>query len=176
MVMMRNKQSDPSSATYLEKMILENEFDVNRIYLDGNTPLHYSVKEQRANDVKMLVKHGANVNQANKNGYTPLYLASMYTDDDIVRTLLENGAKVNATDYDGTTCLHHAVMNGRFQMMYDLIRYGASPIAMDANGDTPMSLLEHILENFTEEDYENQDSMLIDLMQVKSMFMMVCGK
>lgn len=92
-------------------------------------------------------------------------------DVEAAERLLWLGAYSRLSDQDGFSLLHYAVDNLRFEMIYLLVRFGANPFSMDADGETPMSLLQSKMDEYTEEDYKNQNPDLINLAQVKSLFM-----
>lgn len=88
-----------------------------------------------------------------------------------LESLLWNGTNPNLADSDGVTLLHYAVSHLQFDMIYMLVRYGANPYALDAEGETPFSILTSIMEEYDEEDYEQQNMELINIAQVKSLFL-----
>jgi len=59
--------------------------------LNGQTPLHSTVRVGDVNIVKLLISKGANINAVNKRNRTPLDLAKKFPE--IVELLKKHGAK-----------------------------------------------------------------------------------
>lgn len=97
--------------------------------------------------------------------------AVVQNDTVTLESLLWNGADPHLADEDGVSLLHYAVSNRQFDMIYTLVRYGANPFSYDAEGETPFSILVSMMEEYEEEDYKNQNMDLINLAQVKSLFL-----
>lgn len=64
--------------------------------IDGWTPLHYAVDNNRPECVRLLLSRGADVNALTDHGYTPLMYAMRRGGTAMMRTLLERGAWTNA--------------------------------------------------------------------------------
>ena len=70
--------------------------------VDGDTPLHLSVRAGRLSTCRVLVDAGANVELTNNDGDTPLHLAVKYRSNSFVACLVHNGAD-NKCDAEGKT-------------------------------------------------------------------------
>lgn len=95
-----------------------------------------------------------------------------FTRNDVaeVERLMWNGADPCLADSNGVSLLHCAVSHLQFNMIYLLVRYGANPFAQDAEGETPYSRLLYKMREYDDEEYTNQNMELINLAQVKSLF------
>jgi len=76
--------------------------------IDGDTPLHYAVREDHAMAVQALLAAGAEPSVRNEDLETPLHLAVVVSSSDpkIAQHLLDAGANTNAQDRMGATPLH----------------------------------------------------------------------
>ena len=108
---------------------------------EGNTSLHYAIKDRDLPFIDGLIFNGADINKANNIGITPLHLASDANSLDIVRYLCEHGADVSIRGQDGSTVLMLACINNNT----DMIKYFIGPMDLSVNdkndaGITPLML------------------------------------
>jgi len=77
------------------RLLLEHDADVNAQISDGSgrTPLHVSMKHNRAEVVRVLLEHGANVDAEDSEGRTPYQIASAKRYNEIMKMLSDYGAK-----------------------------------------------------------------------------------
>ena len=148
------------------KTLIECGARVNDEDVDGNTPLHLTVRNET---VQLLLRDCmSDPSIKNKEGRTPLHIACLCGNWDSVRLLVEHGASVSAEDIHRQTplslavlsehtsivsallgefgcvpndgSLHAACERGNLSMVKTLIEHGASVNDKDVNGNTPLSL------------------------------------
>jgi ankyrin repeat protein len=128
------------------ELLLALGIDVNARDTEGQTPLHYAVREQHiragrdfSDDVKLLLDRGADVNAKDKSGVTALHLACRAGDDavaaEFIDLLIARGADVNAEDAQGCTPLYAV---GGPQKAKVLIEHGADVSAANSHGFTAL--------------------------------------
>ncbi|OZG32264.1 ankyrin repeat domain-containing protein [Rickettsia endosymbiont of Culicoides newsteadi] len=89
--------------------------NVNNQDENGNTALHYAIKNNYSGIAEMLLGWEANPNVTNNNGMTPLNIASADNHPNCRKILLDNGAKITNAD------LWYALRNKEIGTMYDLL-------------------------------------------------------
>ena len=104
--------------------------------LDGFTPLHSTVMDNRYEVAVRLLDVGTKVDVASKFGDTPLSFARK---PKIAELLLSHKADVNGTQSSASgTPLHSAAFYGRTDVSNVLLNHGANINSLDANGETPL--------------------------------------
>ena len=100
--------------------------DVNAMYCDGWTPLHYAVNSRRKEIAELLIANGADVN-AKSDWFerTPLHDAIWEVHKEVIELLITKGADVNAKDHRARTPLHIAAQKGHKETVELLIAKGA---------------------------------------------------
>ena len=73
-------------------MLLKHGAPVNALDRNGNSALHYAIKENASLMVKMLLENGADPNLKPRNGKTPLEMAES-VDSDLGKLLEKFGAR-----------------------------------------------------------------------------------
>lgn len=100
--------------------------NVNLADHEGETPLHFAVKNKLVNLVKKLIAAGADVNLCNKKMESPLYIACQCGLFEIVKVLLSSGAVVNQQNGEHNKApLHIAATRGYLNILRELIEFGA---------------------------------------------------
>ena len=135
-------------------LLLEHGADANIQDIDGNAPLHESVRRGFFEVSQLLIESSANINLQNEDGSTPLHIAVEDNYENIVTLLLKNSADANIQDIDGETPLHESVCEGFFKVSQLLIESGCNIILQDQDGSTPL----HIA---VENNYENLVKLLL---------------
>ena len=105
--------------------------DPNARLIDGGTPLHIAVLNDRSEIVAALLAAGADAALANRNGVTPLWLAVQNGNVAITGALLAAGASANTRALTGETVLMAAAALGRADVAELLIAHGAIIDARD---------------------------------------------
>jgi hypothetical protein len=124
---------------------------------EGDTPLHYALREGSVSAVAALLEHGADPALPNFDLEAPLHFASLVrspaasqgslqtayphtlsqypqVDVDLVRGLLKAGAKLCATDATEATPLHWAAEVGAGSVLTALLEAGAQSELRDVHG------------------------------------------
>ena len=107
-------------------LLLELGADPNKRSKNGQTALHFAVKNHSTGLIKPLIKKGADVNAATDHGRTPLHMAVANGHLDTVLRLINLGAKVDVKDENGRTPLLAAMNSRRYEMVEPLIKAGAN--------------------------------------------------
>ncbi|GFT42615.1 ankyrin-2 [Trichonephila clavipes] len=129
--------------------LLSKGADINATDSDGNSPLIYSMSNQRCSTemVNLLLDAGANIHYSNDANETALLYAcrvfscgSVYHSDpkyrDILMLLIERGSNVNARNRLCESVLHLAVSFQDETLIRKLLNHGA-----DANALTPVGVV-----------------------------------
>jgi ankyrin repeat protein len=114
----------------------------NQRAVDGNSALHYAVREQYRGITYFLLDHKADPNIKNTNGDTAIHEAARIGDLEIMETLLKNGANVNIQDGQGNTAMHIAIPVEAHKAMLELLfKYRANPNLRDGRGESPLHIV-----------------------------------
>jgi ankyrin repeat protein len=106
---------------------------------DGNSCLHYTVRQEYRGFTRYLLDHKAKPDIKNTAGDTPVHEAARIGDLEIMRALLENGAGVNIQDGQGNTAMHIAIPADAHKAMFELLfEYDANPNLRDRRGESPL--------------------------------------
>lgn len=97
----------------LERMIVDEDLNVNLARWSGFTLLHRAATEGQTDVCDLLITHGARVNQRSVWGwYTPLHLALANGYEDTAKYLIEKGANVRAKSKYHEDCCDYAIKRG----------------------------------------------------------------
>jgi ankyrin repeat protein len=114
----------------------------NQRAADGNSALHYAVKERYSGFTLFLLDHLADPNIKNTAGDTALHESARIGDIDIMRALLDHGANVNIQDGQGNTAMHIAIPVDVHRAALELLfSYRANPNLRDERGDSPAHII-----------------------------------
>ncbi|MDR2796480.1 MAG: ankyrin repeat domain-containing protein [Spirochaetaceae bacterium] len=109
---------------------------------DGNSALHYAVKEHYRGFTIFLLDHMADPNIKNTTGDTALHEAARIGDVEIMKALLDHGANVNIQDGQGNTAMHIAIPAEVHRAALELLLlYRANPNLRDERGDSPAHIV-----------------------------------
>ena len=113
--------------------------DVNIIFDDGGSVLHWAARLSDTTILELALKHGGNPDlKAGEFEQTPMFKAiSPDLDDGISKAftvLLEHRADINVRDKNGNTLLLAAANLGRFDIVYFLLQRGADSSAVNIHG------------------------------------------
>lgn len=113
---------------------------INRLSVEGRSPLHIVASNGSFAVAKYFLERGANANLLNNSQQTPLHFAAWNDNLELISLLLENGAKINSVDKSGNTPLMFAAARGNSKAVDLLIRRGASKNMRNNGGDDAASL------------------------------------
>ncbi|XP_073057755.1 ankyrin repeat domain-containing protein EMB506, chloroplastic-like isoform X4 [Primulina eburnea] len=102
--------------------MLENNFDMNLVDMDGMTALHHAVVGKREAVISHLLRRGANPEAKDLEGWTPLHVAMQTRNRDIAKILLVNGADKTRRNKDGNTPLDLSLCYGKDFKSYDMAK------------------------------------------------------
>jgi ankyrin repeat protein len=130
----------------MTKLLLEQEeTNVNIQDIDGNTPLHESIKEPlKLNDfigsTKLLLENNAYPNIQNKKGNTPLHKAIGLDNRAAAKLLLQHNAYPNMQNAEGNTPLHY--IRNSAEMALDIAQYKFDPTIQNKEGQTALQKMQ----------------------------------
>lgn len=126
------------------RILLKCGASVNEKNMEGQTPLHLSLKHEIGIDViKELLHHGADINAKNSFDETPLQMALNSIEDnfDIIKELLSNGANVHDKNDAGQTLLHIAIEKQKgLDVIQELLKFEVEVNIRDNNNVSPLHL------------------------------------
>jgi ankyrin repeat protein len=127
----------------INEILKEEEFDINGLNQDGETPLLVAILGNNVNAVKLLLERGADPTIRDENGNTPFHVAAIVDRDCHVLNLLLESGKVDinetTTEY-GLTALHIAIGKSNVTAVRFLLSKGANPNVACKNKGTPLHL------------------------------------
>lgn len=166
--------------------LLKNDFPVNVVDNNGDTPLHTAARKNLSPViVELLLKNKARTDSVNNSGYTPLLLAlECNSSPAIVKLLIDGGSDVNMAAPDGNRPLHLAVNEfpeGRFRSRINSPEYTRLLLAANADvnaknklGKTALQLagnsnvINQLLQSEALVIRDDNDSRIFDLLIFKS--------
>jgi len=142
--------SDNQGRTLLHKAIIDNDvvnvenilrheqsqLIINNKAKDGQSALHYAVKNDNQNAIRLLIGNGANINEKNKWGETPLHLAINKGYCNVVSVLFEMGGDIESR-FD-RTALMLAADKGHVDVAAKLIEKGVDIDEKNRDGETAL--------------------------------------
>ena len=154
----------------LEEALKSKAVKLNYQDKDGNTYLHYCIKEGKTKAIKWLLDHNIKVDLYNKENKNPLHIAIDKGNKQIIEDLLKlEKINIDEKDKNGRTILQELVVNGKNNIAKLLVEYGANINSLDKhNRNVIYDALSYGDENFIlwllslEQDIElnNKDSNL----------------
>ena len=144
------------------EFLLDNESDINATTVEGDTPLHYSIKQ--ISTMECLVDHGCDIHIKNNYGKTAFemtmkkgnvetaqfvlnkkielkedcsdifFAAAESCNIEIFNIFVEKGINMNYENFKGETALHLAAKAGNIDFVRFLVDNGADPNWEDHNG------------------------------------------
>ena len=119
------------------EIILERGSSVQVADKDGNTALHFAVRQGPRILVKRILRNGGDVNAVNVYGYTPLHqAAASFQSRGVLRALVKEEGNIHSRDKEGNTPLHMASARGFVENVDLLIEKGSSVHARNIQGRT----------------------------------------
>ena len=119
------------------RRLSEEETDIDRKDIWGNTALLECVAYGSNEVLDMLVRNGANVNVTDDVGNTPLHIAVKCQQAMIVKSLIEYGANIDAQDFiQKATPLMLAIMTRNSNIVSALFENGCNMLLEDSDSLT----------------------------------------
>lgn len=126
-----------SNWVLLETLMAEGS-DVNAVFADGTSALHWASYRNNSAVVSLLIEAGANVNATTDLGVTPLWLAAQNGSDSMVQTLLTAGADPDVNLLLGESAVMIAARSGEEAVVGLLLKAGADPSVRGTRGQTAL--------------------------------------
>lgn len=124
-----------STAAILE--IIEQGFDVNSRFKNGQTPLVYAIQQKSNDAIDKLLDAGADPNTIYKNN-SPLYMATLNNNEDLVQKLISAGADLDYLNAKGVTAVCRAAKSGYTGVVHQLVKAGANVNIQFSDGSTAL--------------------------------------
>jgi ankyrin repeat protein len=83
----------------LSKIVTNENFNLNYIDKNGQSPLHMCCTIGNLEIIKILVDNGASIHLINRNGWYPIHLASYHGFVDVVLYLIEASMSLDETEF-----------------------------------------------------------------------------
>ena len=109
---------------------------INRLSVEGRSPLHIAASQNSSDMVQALIKKGADIDLRNASRQTPLHFAAWSNQVKVAKALVDEGADIDAKDSSGNTPLMFAAARGSKEMISFLIREGANKKLRNNAGKT----------------------------------------
>lgn len=126
----------------LTATLVSEVLDLDHVYSDGETFLHYLLDLIDENMIAHSIQQGANINIPNKEGITALMKIVEWCDIDGVENLiLQSGVDLFGRDYRGQGLVHHAALGSNLEVLKLLVgKYGLDLNAEDNEGRTAQDI------------------------------------
>lgn len=124
----------------IAEILLENGANINLKNNDGNSALHYLVRDKIEN-VELLLKYDADVNIVNNDNETPILTAVLYGGkQEVIELLIRYKADINIANNSGKTPLFYAIEKNNLDIAKILILAGADATIKDLEGNSAYKL------------------------------------
>ncbi|CAH1790266.1 unnamed protein product [Owenia fusiformis] len=97
--------------------LLAANADPNKQDSNGQTPLHFAIKDADFEMAKLLLSFGANADLTDKNFNAPIHIASKYGHSELANLILSYGANLYLRGYSGATPIHIASSEGHIALL-----------------------------------------------------------
>ena len=101
--------------------ILDSDFDLNRVNLDGNTALIIAVLNKHHQTIKLLLQQSCEIDTQNNFGNSALHIAALQNDLVAFQLLLESRANINLLNADHLKVFDIATTHQHNEMMAILL-------------------------------------------------------
>ena len=145
------------------EVLLNNMDNVDEIFVNGESLLHYAARKGLLNIAKAIVKKTARINERNSEGRTPFMLAIDTRHDSIVGLLLNEIADVDRIFINGESLIHYAAREGLLYLMTILVDKTSRINEPNARGWTPIMLAIENSYDFTAEIILNKIGSVEDI-------------
>ncbi len=121
-------------------ILIKNNSDLlDKVNIDGESPLFGAVKNGHLKMVKTLIYHNVSLQRSNKNGETIFHRAAQCKNKEVLAEIMNNNlTKANITQQaqNGLPAIHYAAANNNIETMHEFTKHGASYTDCDKNGNT----------------------------------------
>lgn len=123
----------------VKKFCSDKEFDINTIYIHGQTALHFAAEKGYEEIVDFLCQQGINTDIQDNSGDTALHVAAAHGNANIIDCLHKHGASFSLRNLRQMTVLHSAAKAAEDNIVWLLLNdYQMDPLATDERGETIM--------------------------------------
>ncbi len=122
-------------------MLIREGANINAQDNEGQTPLHYAMRNGRGEMAKLLIDHGAKVPILDSEKMSPIWYASNLEDADVIQLMLDKGANVHEfSSLTDETLLHTVSLAGNLKVLKVLLANGAQSDTnkLDYKKETPL--------------------------------------
>jgi len=95
--------------------------NINNVFKDLGTPLHYAITNNSKGILEYLLKHNADIDFVVPKLGSPLHYACKMEKLDLVKLLIQNNAQINICDDQGYTPLYYAFANNKLSIIEILL-------------------------------------------------------
>lgn len=130
--------------------------DADIVNWEGQTPLHYAVRNGNTEVIDFFLDRGVNINQIDKNGNTA-FMNSIFGDVENVEKLVPLVDDINRINHKGQSALSRTVIYSLKDAFNHLVDQGADLAVIDENGDDLISLA---FQNYSDRRKESFEQIL----------------
>lgn len=113
---------------------------INRISVEGKSPLHIAAQLGSVDIADQLLKRGAKINLKLQNGQTALHWAAQNNRTSVITLLLKNKASIDTQDEDGNTPLMLAARSKSKEAVQLLLSKNAAKNLRNKSGETAQTI------------------------------------
>jgi ankyrin repeat protein len=108
---------------------------------NGQTALHYAIKNRKTKAVELLIKSGADLKSYDSNNKSAMELIFSKFNQRTILRLIKLFRSINERDgYEGNTALHYAAQENYHDCAAQLLAFGADFTIVNHSGQTPVYL------------------------------------
>jgi len=107
---------------------------------NGDTMLHYALKENKRRTAERLAEIPVIVEERNNEGKTPAIVATDINNLDGLELLKKKGVNLNAPGRYGCRPIHNATMRGNYEAVRYLLEHNIFVDSTDVDGNTPLHI------------------------------------
>ena len=116
-------------------IFVAHKLDLNKHRCNGETILHYAIKEKKQNSIHYCVQETSLINASNNKDQTPVLLAIETENFDLLH-LLHKGLNIPASN--GVKPIHYATRKGKIDVVNYLLEHNIAIDEPDKNGNSAL--------------------------------------